>query len=164
MQPNVRQSMVKILHLQYARNHGNGDAFSACRKISEGFIRKCELAENTFFDQKNTMCCCFSKRTAPEVENLRGCIFWLVKEWMSHSLFSRQLRRLVPHTRQPRILASYSDAELKDPKTLWSQIQQLQSPAGISTYLTYAAAQSKFYGNAGCRNSSLRGGQKPKMY
>jgi predicted ATP-grasp superfamily ATP-dependent carboligase len=110
--------------------------------ISDGFIRKYEQPENTFFaDEENNIILFLGKEPNLHWKAFADCIFSFAQQVDVKAIyFIGSVAGLVPHTRQPRISCSVSDTKTKAAlKQYGLRFSDYRGPAGISTYLTWLA-------------------------
>jgi proteasome assembly chaperone (PAC2) family protein len=108
-------------------------------KIKEGLIESYEIPENSFFySEENDLILFSGKEPNLNWEEFAECIFSLCEQFgVKMIYFIGSVAGLVPHTREPRLLCSVSDAELKEPFQHYGvKFTNYDGPASIITYLT----------------------------
>jgi proteasome assembly chaperone (PAC2) family protein len=113
-------------------------------KIAAGLIQSFEVPKNEFFcDEKNDLLLFLGKEPNLRWEDFADCIITLCNELAVKTIFFiGSVAGLVPHTREPRLFSSVSDAELKE--TLHSygiKFTDYEGPASFITYLTTRCAE-----------------------
>jgi len=115
-------------------------------KIQDGIIKSYEVPANTFFcDEKHSLILFLGKEPNLGWGEYSECIFSLCAEFGVEMIyFIGSVAGLVPHTREPRILCSVSDAKLKPAMEQYGlKFTNYQGPASIITYLMTIAKQKK---------------------
>ncbi len=108
-------------------------------KIKNGLIKSFELPTNVFFyDEKNDLILFLGKEPNLHWGEFSDCIFSLCAEFgVKVIYFIGSIAGLMPHTREPRIFCSVSDAKLKETYRHYGiNFTDYEGPAGIVTYLT----------------------------
>ena len=108
-------------------------------KIKDGLIVSYEMATNVFFyNQKSNLILFLGKEPNLRWREFADCIFSLCSEFgVKMIYFIGSVAGLVPHTREPRIFCSVSDARLKETFQRYGvKFTDYEGPASIVTYLT----------------------------
>lgn len=108
-------------------------------KIKDGLITYYEVTTNTFFySDENDLILFMGKEPNLQWQEFADCIFSLCLEFgVKVIYFIGSVSGLVPHTREPRIFCSFSDAKLKASFQRYSvKFTNYEGPASIVTYLT----------------------------
>ncbi len=111
-------------------------------KIKDGLIRSYEVPANAFFyNEKNNLILFLGKEPNLQWEEFAECIFSLCAEFgVKVIYFIGSVAGLVPHTREPRLFCSVSDAELKETLQHYGvNFTNYEGPASFITYLTVNA-------------------------
>jgi len=111
-------------------------------KIKDGLIRSYEVPANTFFyNEQNNLILFLGKEPNLQWEEFAECIFSLCAEFgVKVIYFIGSVAGLVPHTREPRLFCSVSDAELKETLQHYGvNFTNYEGPASFITYLTVNA-------------------------
>jgi len=112
--------------------------FRPYTKIKDGLIETYEVPANSFFyDDKNNLILFLGKEPNLNWEEFAGCIFLLCAEFgVEMTYFIGSVAGLVPHTREPRLLCSVSNAELRETLRHYGvSFTDYEGPASIVTYL-----------------------------
>jgi proteasome assembly chaperone (PAC2) family protein len=115
-------------------------------KIKDGLIRSFEVPKNEFFyDDANNLILFLGKEPNLRWSEFADCIFKLCADFGVNSIcFIGSVAGLVPHTREPRLLCSVSEAKLKDTFSRYGvRFTNYEGPASFITSLT---AQSGRHG------------------
>ena len=112
--------------------------------IADGLVATCEFPENVFHADEATGLILFcGKEPNLNWEDFADCLFTLASELAVEMIyFIGSYAGVVPHTRDPRLYCSVSEAGLKailEPHGLG--FSNYEGPAGISTYLTRLAGE-----------------------
>ena len=113
-------------------------------KIKEGLLKSFEIPKNTFFaSEQSDMILFLGKEPSLNWENFADCIFSVCDEFgVKMIYFIGSVAGLVPHTREPRLFCSVSDAELVDTfKHYGVNFTNYEGPASIVTFLTAMCEQ-----------------------
>jgi len=108
-------------------------------KIKDGLITSYEVPRNVFFcSEENDLILFVGKEPNLQWREFADCIFSLCSEFNVRTIyFIGSVAGLVPHTREPRIFCSVSDAELKEDFEHYGvKFTNYEGPASIVTYLT----------------------------
>lgn len=108
-------------------------------QIKDGIIESYEIPENTFFYNEESNLILFSgKEPNLNWEDFSECIFSVCAEFGVEMIyFIGSVAGLVPHTREPRLFCSVSQAELKETFQHYGvKFTNYEGPASIVTYLT----------------------------
>ena len=108
-------------------------------KIKNGLIESYQLPTNAFFyNEKNNLILFLGKEPHLQWDEFAGCIFSLCAEFGVKAIyFIGSVAGLVPHTREPRIFCSVSDAKLRETFEQYGvRFTNYEGPASIITYLT----------------------------
>ena len=111
-------------------------------KIKDGLIRSYEVPANAFYyNEKNNLILFLGKEPNLQWEEFAECIFSLCAEFgVKVIYFIGSVAGLVPHTREPRLFCSVSDAELKETLQHYGvNFTNYEGPASFITYLTVNA-------------------------
>ena len=112
--------------------------FRPYTRIKDGLIETYEVPANSFFcDEKNNLIFFLGKEPNLNWDGFAECIFLLCAEFgVEMTYFIGSVAGLVPHTREPRLLCSVSNAELKETlKHYGVSFTNYEGPASIVTYL-----------------------------
>ena len=112
-----------------------------CR-IAAGLVRDFEFPENLFHAaQESDLIVFVGKEPNLDWENYADCIFALCREFgVEMVYFIGSVAGLVPHTRDPQMFCSVSDARLKDRFGNYGvRFSDYEGPASVVTYLTARA-------------------------
>jgi len=112
-----------------------------CR-IKKGIIREFEFPENVFHAAENEDLVLFTgKEPNLAWEDYADCIFSLCERLGVKSVyFIGSVAGLVPHTRDPRLFCSVSDAEMRPKFEGYGiKLSDYEGPASVVTYLTTRA-------------------------
>jgi proteasome assembly chaperone (PAC2) family protein len=113
-------------------------------RIKNGLITSFRGAANVFFySEQANLILFFGKEPNLLWGEFANCIFSLCREFDVKTIyFIGSVAGLVPHTREPWIFCSVSDAELKEQlKRYGMKFTDYEGPASISTYLTANCGQ-----------------------
>jgi proteasome assembly chaperone (PAC2) family protein len=108
-------------------------------KITDGLIESYEVPINTFYcNEENNLLLFLGKEPNQHWEEFADCIFSLCLEFGVRMIyFIGSVAGLVPHTREPRMLCSVSDAKLKEIFERYGvKFANYEGPASFVTYLT----------------------------
>ena len=108
-------------------------------KIKNGLITSYETPTNVFFyNQKSNLILFLGKEPNLQWREFADCIFSVCSEFGANEIyFIGSVAGLVPHTREPRIFCSVSDAKLKETFQQYGvKFTDYEGPASIVTYLT----------------------------
>jgi proteasome assembly chaperone (PAC2) family protein len=108
-------------------------------KIKNGLIKSYESPVNVFYySEENDLILFSGKEPNLQWEEYAECIFSLCEQFgVKMIYFIGSVAGLVPHTREPRLFCSVSDAELKETfKHYGVQFTNYEGPASFITYLT----------------------------
>jgi proteasome assembly chaperone (PAC2) family protein len=114
-----------------------------CR-ITKGVIREFEFPQNAFSSVEGQDLILFSgKEPNLAWEDFSDCAFELCRKFNVKAIyFIGSVAGLVPHTRDPRLFCSVSDASLKPRfEHLGLKFSDYEGPASIITYLTSTARE-----------------------
>lgn len=107
-------------------------------QIEDGIIKSYEIPENTFFYSEESNLILFSgKEPNLNWEEFSECIFSVCTEFGVEMIyFIGSVAGLVPHTREPRLFCSVSQAKLKERFQHYGvKFANYEGPASIVTYL-----------------------------
>jgi len=107
-------------------------------KIKDGLIEIYEIPANSFFySEKHNLILFFGKEPNLRWEEFAEYIFLLCAEFGVEMIyFIGSISGLVPHTREPRLFCSVSDAEIKENMRHYGvNFTNYEGPASIVTYL-----------------------------
>lgn len=107
-------------------------------QIEDGIIKSYEIPENTFFYSEESNLILFSgKEPNLNWEEFSECIFSMCTEFGVEMIyFIGSVAGLVPHTREPRLFCSVSQAKLKERFQHYGvKFANYEGPASIVTYL-----------------------------
>ncbi len=107
-------------------------------QIKNGIIESYEIPENTFFySEESNLILFLGKEPNLNWEDFSECIFSVCAEFGVEMIyFIGSVAGLVPHTREPRLLCSVSQAELKEKFQHYGvKFANYEGPASIVTYL-----------------------------
>ena len=107
-------------------------------RIKNGLVRSFEVPRNAFYcDGKNNLILFAGKEPNLRWEEFAECIFSLCAEFgVKEIFFIGSVAGLVPHTREPRLFCSVSDAELRETFQHYGlKFTNYEGPASIVTYL-----------------------------
>jgi len=113
-------------------------------RIRAGLIKAFEVPRNEFFyDEQHNLIIFKGKEPNLQWEEFADCIFPLCKEFGVEMIyFIGSVAGLVPHTREPRFLSSFSDAQLKETLLRYGvKFTDYEGPASFITYLTISCAE-----------------------
>ncbi len=113
-------------------------------EIRDGLVTSFEWPENAFFSSdKNNLILFHGKEPNLQWEAFAECIFSLCSEFgVKVVYFIGSVAGLVPHTREPRLLCSVSDARLKETFQRYGvRFNDYKGPASVATYLTANAKE-----------------------
>jgi len=116
-----------------------------CR-IKKGIIREFEFPDNAFFGVENEDLVLFSgKEPNTNWVDFGDCFFALCREChVKQVYFIGSVAGLVPHTRDPRLFCSVSDAQMKPRfENYGIKFSDYEGPASIVTYLTTRAKEQE---------------------
>ncbi|MGB2862911.1 MAG: PAC2 family protein [Sedimentisphaerales bacterium] len=108
-------------------------------QIKNGIIKSYEIPANTFFySEENNLILFLGKEPNLNWEEFAECIFSVCAEFGVEMIyFIGSVAGLVPHTREPRLFCSVSEAELKETFQHYGvKFANYDGPASIVTYLT----------------------------
>jgi proteasome assembly chaperone (PAC2) family protein len=108
-------------------------------RIKDGLIKSFEVPTNSFFyDEKNDLILFLGKEPNLQWQEFAECFFSLCAQFSVKTIyFIGSVAGLVPHTREPRLFCSVSDAGLKETfKHYGVQFTNYEGPASFITYLT----------------------------
>jgi proteasome assembly chaperone (PAC2) family protein len=114
-----------------------------CR-IKKGIVREFAFPENAFFAVENDDLLLFAgKEPNMNWTDFADCVFALCRQFHVCSVyFIGSVAGLVPHTRDPRLFCSVSDAEMKPRfESYGMKFSDYEGPASITTYLTTRAKE-----------------------
>jgi len=114
-----------------------------CR-IKKGIIREFEFPDNAFFGVQNEDVILFSgKEPNMNWVDFADCIFAFCRQFNVKSVyFIGSVAGLVPHTRDPMLFCSVSDAQMKPRFEGYGiKFSDYEGPASITTYLTTRAKE-----------------------
>ncbi len=117
--------------------------------IKDGLIEKYEVPADAFYyDEKNNLILFLGKEPNLNWEAFAECIYSLCAEFgVKLMYFMGSIAGLVPHTREPRFLCSFSDAEIK--KSFEHYVVRFTNYEGPASFITLLTA------NAHKRNLSM---------
>ena len=107
-------------------------------QIKDGIIESYEIPVNTFFySEESNLILFLGKEPNLNWEDFSECIFSVCAEFGVEMIyFIGSVAGLVPHTREPRLLCSVSQAELKERFQHYGvKFANYEGPASIVTYL-----------------------------
>jgi len=113
-------------------------------EISEGMVTAYEPAGNTFFcDEPNRLILFSGKEPNLNWASFADCIFDFASQaGVSMLYFVGSFGGLVPHTREPRLVSTVSDARMKPELEQYGiGLADYQGPASFATYLITRAAR-----------------------
>ena len=113
-------------------------------KIKDGLIESYEPPRNTFFyNEENNLILLSGKEPNLKWQEFGDCIFRLCLEFgVREVYFIGSVSGLVPHTREPRIFCSVSEAKLKESLGRYGlKFSEYEGPASIVTYLTSSVSE-----------------------
>jgi len=113
-------------------------------KIKNGLITSFKDATDVFlYSQQANLILFLGKEPNLRWREFSNCIFSLCREFGVKTIyFIGSVAGLVPHTREPRIFCSVSDAELKEKLERYGvKFTDYEGPASIVTYLTANCGQ-----------------------
>jgi proteasome assembly chaperone (PAC2) family protein len=113
-------------------------------KIKEGLVSSFEVPKNEFFhDKKNNLILFSGKEPNMRWREFAECVFSLCSEFKVATIyFIGSVAGLVPHTREPRLLCSVSDAKLKETFQRYGvKFANYEGPASFITWLTANAGE-----------------------
>ena len=113
-------------------------------KISDGLIETCDIPTNTFYASEQSDLILFvGKEPSLNWEDFADCIFSICEDFgVKMIYFIGSVAGLVPHTREPRLFCSVSNAALKDTFQHYGvKFTNYEGPASIVTYLTVTCGQ-----------------------
>ena len=108
-------------------------------KITNGLIESYETPVNAFFySEENDIILFVGKEPSLHWEQFAECIFSVCAEFgVGMIYFIGSVAGLVPHTREPRLFCSVSDAQMKETFQHYGvKFTNYEGPASIVTYLT----------------------------
>jgi len=108
-------------------------------KIKDGLIKSYEIPVNSFFySEENDLILFSGKEPNLQWEEYAECIFSLCEQFgVKMIYFIGSVAGLVPHTREPRLFCSVSDAGLKETFQHYGvKFTNYEGPASFITYLT----------------------------
>jgi proteasome assembly chaperone (PAC2) family protein len=113
-------------------------------KIKKGVIREFEFPDNAFFGVPNDDVILFSGKE-PNMNwiDFADCIFALCRHFnVTTVYFIGSVAGLVPHTRDPMLFCSVSDAQMKPRFEGYGvKFSDYEGPASVTTYLTTRAKE-----------------------
>jgi len=113
--------------------------FRPYTKIKNGLIKSCEIPADAFFySEENDLILFLGKEPNLQWEEFAECIFSLCEQFgVKMIYFIGSVAGLVPHTREPRLFCTLSDAGLKETFQHYGvKFTSYEGPASIITYLT----------------------------
>ena len=113
-------------------------------KIQEGLIKSYEIPSNDFFcNEKDDLIIFIGKEPNLKWEEYTDCIFSICEQFgIKMIYFIGSVAGLVPHTREPKLFCSVSNAQLKDTfKHYGVNFTNYEGPASIITYMTEECAK-----------------------
>jgi proteasome assembly chaperone (PAC2) family protein len=113
-------------------------------KIKDGVIKSFDIPKNTFFvSEQSDLILFLGKEPCLNWEDFADCIFSVCEDFgVKMIYFIGSVAGLVPHTREPRLFCSVSDAELRETfKHFGLNFTNYEGPASIVTYLTATCRQ-----------------------
>jgi proteasome assembly chaperone (PAC2) family protein len=108
-------------------------------QIKDGTIKSCEIPTNTFYyNEQSNLILFLGKEPNLNWEEFAECILSVCAEFGVEMIyFIGSVAGLVPHTREPRLFCSVSQAGLKDKFQHYGvKFSNYEGPASIVTYLT----------------------------
>jgi proteasome assembly chaperone (PAC2) family protein len=111
-------------------------------KIKDGLIESYQRPTDAFFyNEENNLILFVGKEPHLQWEEFADCIFSVCSEFgVKEIYFIGSVAGLVPHTREPRIHCSVSDAKMKETFEQYGvRFTDYEGPASIITYLTFNA-------------------------
>ncbi|MHC4546173.1 MAG: PAC2 family protein [Planctomycetota bacterium] len=111
-------------------------------KIKDGLIESYQRPTDAFFyNEENNLILFVGKEPHLQWEEFADCIFSVCSEFgVKEIYFIGSVAGLVPHTREPRIHCSVSDAKMKETFEQYGvKFTDYEGPASIITYLTFNA-------------------------
>ncbi|GAG63463.1 unnamed protein product [marine sediment metagenome] len=108
-------------------------------KIKDGLIKDYEVPTNAFYyNEQNDLILFVGKEPNLQWQEFADCIFSLCSEFAVKLIyFIGSVAGLVPHTREPRLFCSFSDAKFKESFQRYGvKSTDYEGPASIVTYLT----------------------------
>ena len=113
-------------------------------KIKEGLIKSYEIPSNDFFcSPKDDLIIFLGKEPNLKWEEYTNCIFAMCEQFgVKMIYFVGSVAGLVPHTREPKLFCSVSNAQLRDTfKHYGVNFTNYEGPASIITYMTEESAK-----------------------
>jgi proteasome assembly chaperone (PAC2) family protein len=113
-------------------------------RIKAGLIKSFEAPKNEFFyDKKNDLMLFLGKEPNLHWEEFAECLLSLCKKFGVKTIFFiGSVAGLVPHTREPWLFSSVSDAKLKETLQRYGiKFTDYEGPASFITYLTILCAE-----------------------
>ena len=113
-------------------------------KIQNGLIKWFEAPTNAFYSsEENNLILFLGKEPNLQWEEFARCIFSVCAEFGVEMIyFIGSVAGLVPHTREPRLFCSASNAEIKEAFQHYGvKFTNYEGPASIVTYLTNSCNQ-----------------------
>jgi proteasome assembly chaperone (PAC2) family protein len=113
-------------------------------KINEGLIETCDIPTNTFYvSEPDDMILFLGKEPSLNWKEFNDCIFSVCEDFGVRMIyFIGSVAGLVPHTREPRLFCSVSNAGLKETFQHYGvKFTNYEGPASIVTYLTATCGQ-----------------------
>ncbi len=112
-----------------------------CRIRDGEVVRLRPPSSRFFFDDQRGLILFTGKEPHMRWANFADCIFEVAERFgVEQVFFLGSVAGVVPHTREPRIFSSVSDAGLKgELESLGVRFSDYQGPASISTYMTHEA-------------------------
>jgi proteasome assembly chaperone (PAC2) family protein len=111
-------------------------------RIKDGLIESYQRPTDAFFyNEENNLILFVGKEPHLQWEEFADCIFSVCSEFAVKEIyFIGSVAGLVPHTREPRIHCSVSDAKMKEAFEQYGvRFTDYEGPASIITYLTFNA-------------------------
>ena len=108
-------------------------------RIKNGLIESYDVPTNAFFyNQENDLILFSGREPNLQWQEFAECIFSVCSQFGVKTIyFIGSVAGLVPHTREPRIFCSVSDAKLKETLQQYGvKFTDYEGPASIVTYLT----------------------------
>lgn len=113
-------------------------------KIKEGLIKSYEIPSNDFScSPKDDLIIFLGKEPNLKWEEYTNCIFAMCEQFgVKMIYFIGSVAGLVPHTREPKLFCSVSNAQLRDTfKHYGVSFTNYEGPASIITYMTEESAK-----------------------
>jgi len=115
-------------------------------EIEDGLVKTIDMPSNTFYCQESANLLLFlGKEPNLRWRTFGECIFRLARQaGVSRILFVGSFGGLVPHTRQPRLFVSCSDADLlAEMEQYGVRRSEYEGPGSFTSYLMTQAARAK---------------------